>query len=324
MSVPTCRSTTQGTPSGTPATGSELKQAAALHADGQLREAITLYLTIINAAPEDPKTGPVYELLGDVFYEQHDVPRALECYRRSVKLQPSESNRRKFDDMIDLSRELPRKPTPSPSSGLGPLAGVQRSLAKTQPPAGEGQPPSATGTSAVSESQYETTEASPSETEDQLIITSEPESNTGTPQPVKPIMFTNSAALQPFEARLPAGDTPLPVVNLPFPLAGTDADVLPSMRGSLFSLPDIGGDLESRNRTFLLLGVAVVALITSGLLTAQPWAHVPTPMPNKVPIALGQTISAEPLPDALGSASASGFSLLTQQPKTVGAPEKGK
>jgi len=276
-----------------------LEQAAELLAAGQSREAIVLFLDIINAAPDDPKSAPVYEMLGDALREQNDVARALDAYRRAVLLKPTTSNRQKYDNMIDLSRVVEAKPipvAPTPEPETGPelvIGGDQLPEAMRSPMTAMGQP--------IARAQQ-----SPAAAQQPLVDMQKP---------------LTSAQAQNIEAPLPLEETPLPVVNLPY-TASSSSDGTPA-QAEYYMSPAQYAALQARNRTFFLLGAAVVILIGSALWTAQPWHQKLKLTSYNTPISVVQ-IDVAPLPPALGSASGSGFSLLTQKPQTMGMPTKVK
>ena len=282
-----------------------------------MREAIAIYINLINAAVDDPKTAPVYEVLGDVMREQNDVPRALESYRRAVKLNPTVENRQKYDEMIDLSHG--KVPTPAASPGSSLAAGVQKSFAGVQKSLA-GVKKSLAGTP-----QPDTEQQQPGEEQSladvQLAAIDVQQPTTGVQQPTtstqQPIMGMQLPLTQ-VDTEIPK-TLLLPIDNLPY--TGPAFDEIADTSAA-FNLPlGLRSDVPGRDRAFILLGIALVTLITSVLLTAQPWHHTPGPTPYKKPLSLSR-IEILPLPPALGSASASGFSLLSQKPITVGTPAK--
>ncbi len=322
---PTCRPAVQDTPT------TVLEKAAELRAAGQIREAMALYINIINAAVDAPETAPVYELLGDAFHEQNDIARALEAYRRAVKLKPTSSNRQKFDDMIDLSRGGGAKPASTASHGPSlaagvqkslagvqkSLSGVQKSLAKPQQPDAEAQPPVAEADQLVIGGQQPDAAPQPLVMGGQQAVIGTQQFVIGTQQPVAGAQLPSMTA-PPTDTEIPQplDDTPLPVTNLPY--TGTAPDGTSADQGSFMSLSQ-QSEIQARNRAYLLLGVAVLTITISALLSAQPWQHAPKPTPNITPITFVR-IDVVPLPPALGSSSGTGFSLLSQKPKTVGKP----
>jgi hypothetical protein len=131
-----------------------------------------------------------------------------------------------------------------------------------------------------------------------------------------------SASTPNIEIPLPLEETPLPVTNLPYTMSGS-SDRTSAAPAEYYMSPAQYATLQARNRTFFLLGAAVVILIASALWTSPPWHQEHKLTSYNTPISFVQ-IDVAPLPPALGSASASGFSLLTQKPQTVGTPKKVK
>ncbi|MHB9024324.1 MAG: tetratricopeptide repeat protein [Armatimonadota bacterium] len=78
-----------------------LTEVARLHGEGHLEEAVNLCVRFIAVDPKSQQNAQAYEALGDLYQEMDNGAGAMDAYRRAVYLLPTETNRRKYDELLD-------------------------------------------------------------------------------------------------------------------------------------------------------------------------------------------------------------------------------